>query len=134
MATMLALLITIVAGVALAHILHRPSANERPRVRKRASNFRAVSIVPADGKSCCPACDALAHRRSLIAEAPVLPRPECTAVACSCRYHHHADRRDRRPGRRLREAGHVQSVYSEPDRRRRRFVGHQPAPRNADRV
>jgi hypothetical protein len=115
---MLAFWIVIVFAVALAlYSIFNPPA-QTPVPRKHAHPFRAVSIVPAESGSCCPTCDAFAGRRMLLRHAPQLPIARCEAPECTCRYRHHADRRERGPGRRLRDVGHFQPLYTGADRRR----------------
>lgn len=53
--------------------------------------FHAVSIV-MDKRCACGAAKALEGVRFLASEAPRLPLASC-AVQCTCRYQHHADRR-----------------------------------------
>lgn len=55
------------------------------------SRYRAVSVA-APGKA-CGAAKALAGRRFLVGEAPLLPVAGCDAASCDCRYRQHADRR-----------------------------------------
>jgi hypothetical protein len=116
--TMLALCITIIAAGALAIYSICNPPEEAPAPRQRARPFRAVSIVPGDSGTCCPTCDALIGRRVLLRHAPLLPVAGCEAPECTCRYRHHADRRERGPGRRLRDVGHFQPLYTGADRRR----------------
>jgi hypothetical protein len=114
---MLAILITIVAGATTALLVELHGQDEPRLRRRRPRRFRAVSIVPADGDSCCPACDALGSRRFLLHEAPKLPIAECLALACTCRYRHHPDRRRVNPGRRIRDFGQSQPLYDGLERR-----------------
>jgi hypothetical protein len=102
--------------LALSSIWNPPE--ETPAPGKRVQPFRAVSIVPAESGTCCAACDALIGRRLLLRHAPQLPLAGCEAPECNCRYRHHADRRERGPGRRLRDVGHFQPIYTGADRRR----------------
>ncbi|MGH8262463.1 MAG: hypothetical protein ACRET4_03210 [Steroidobacteraceae bacterium] len=113
---MLAILISTVAGAAIALIAHvLPKDSPAPKRRSRAS-FRAVSIVPAGG-SCCPTCDELRHRRFLLEEAPKLPLAHCTAPECLCHYRHHSDRRQYNPGRRVRDVGQPNPQFDGSERR-----------------
>jgi hypothetical protein len=114
---MLAILITIVAGATTALLVELRNPDERQPRRPRSRRFRAVSIVPMDGTSCCPACDALAARRFLLREAPKLPLADCVASACTCRYRHHSDRRRVNPGRRVRDFGQSQPLYDGHEQR-----------------
>ena len=114
---MLAILITIVAGATTALLVHRPEETGPESVRKTVRRYRAVSIVPADGVTCCAVCDALAEKRTLLREAPILPIAGCLAPQCTCRYRHHKDRREPHPGRRLRDVGNFQTLYAGHERR-----------------
>lgn len=115
---MLVFCITLIASAALSLTLiwHPPAAT--PAAPKRARPFRALSIVSADGGTCCPTCDALAGRRLLLRDAPKLPIAGCEAPQCACRYRHHGDRRERSPGRRLGDVGHFQPMHTGGERRR----------------
>jgi hypothetical protein len=53
--------------------------------------FRAVAIRP--GLECCTASEALAGKRMLGREAPLLPLPGCDRPQCHCTYVHFSDRR-----------------------------------------
>jgi hypothetical protein len=53
--------------------------------------FRAVAIRP--GLECCTASEALAGKRMLGREAPLLPLPDCDQSQCHCTYVHFSDRR-----------------------------------------
>jgi hypothetical protein len=113
---MLAILITTVAGAAIALIAHA-LPNDAPAPKRRsARRFRAVSIVPA-GDSCCPACDALRRRRFLLKETPRLPFTQCTAPVCVCHYRHHSDRRQFNLGRRIRDVGQPAPQFDGSERR-----------------
>jgi hypothetical protein len=113
---MLAILITTVAGAAIALIAHALPKDAPSSQRRSARSFRAVSIVPAGG-SCCPACDTLRRRRFLVREAPRLPLAECTAPECVCHYRRHSDRRQYHPGRRIRDLGQPAQQFDGSERR-----------------
>lgn len=102
----------------------QPSAASRaPQAKKPATPqnpFRATSIVA--GPNACEAAKRLGEKRFLVAakEVPQLPLPDCDQSKCTCKYAHHADRRekvsdDRRgpPGLRSQLHGHS----GEEDRR-----------------
>jgi hypothetical protein len=114
---MLAILITIVAGASTAILVELRNTGERRPMRPSKRRFRAVSIVPMDGMSCCSVCDPLGTRRFLLHEAPKLPIAGCTAPACTCRYRHHLDRRRVNPGRRVPDFGQSQPLYDGLERR-----------------
>jgi hypothetical protein len=114
---MLAMLITIVAGATIAlRVQGGKKTGPRP-VPRPARRFRAVSLVPADGVSCCAVCDTLGKRRTLLREAPKLPIAGCLAPECTCRYRHHRDRREFHPGRRLRDVGNFPPLFAGHERR-----------------
>lgn len=56
--------------------------------------WRATSIVA--GPNACAAVKSLCDKRFLVAakEAPSLPLPNCDQARCTCKYAHHADRRE----------------------------------------
>ena len=113
---MLAILITTVAGAAIA-LIAQALPKDAPAPKRRPNrSFRAVSIVPAGG-SCCPACDATRNQRFLLEEAPKLPLVQCTALECLCHYRHHSDRRQYKPGRRTRDAGEPAPRFDGSERR-----------------
>ena len=79
---------------------------------------------PWHAVSCEGDCEALkpytGGKRSLVANAPPLPVPSCTAERCNCKYVHHDDRRDtergdRRDIRNLK--GELEHVTHSGDRR-----------------
>jgi hypothetical protein len=57
--------------------------------------YRAVSINR--GPNPCEAVKAIGSKRFLVedGDAPELPLPQCDAETCSCKYAHHADRREK---------------------------------------
>ena len=55
--------------------------------------FHAVSIV-LDKRCACAAAQEVAGKRYLASEAPRLPLLTCNQAVCTCRYQHHADRRE----------------------------------------
>jgi hypothetical protein len=64
----------------------------KPPVPKPATQWSAVSIVPAGGS--CEAARALKGQRFLSAQAPRLPLKECTSSgSCPCVYRKYPDRR-----------------------------------------
>jgi hypothetical protein len=64
-----------------------PSATQRLK-----ADFHAVSIRP--GVFACKAARNLEGERFLSGSAPRIPLPDCDASDCTCRFAHHADRRD----------------------------------------
>jgi hypothetical protein len=78
--------------------LFRPKIEEPPPARQhRAANpYHAVSVVP--GLFGCGESKKVEGVRFLSKEAPSLPFKNCDSEQCTCRYQHHADRRqgDRR--------------------------------------
>ena len=58
------------------------------------NRYRATSIVV--GPNACEAVKRLGDKRFLVAtkEAPPLPLPDCNQPRCTCKYSHHADRRE----------------------------------------
>lgn len=58
---------------------------------RELGRFRAVAIRP--GLECCKASEALAGKRMLGREAPLLPLPDCDRPQCQCTYVHFSDRR-----------------------------------------
>jgi hypothetical protein len=74
------------------------TAAERPAAG-RATGYPAVAVIPCSGA--CAAAVAVAGRRFLAAEAPLLPLRDCTLPAgCHCRYRKFPDRREEDAGRR----------------------------------
>jgi hypothetical protein len=64
----------------------------RPMQAHRVTNpYHAVSIKA--GPNCLETKARYGGRRFLSREAPPIPLPTCSGVACSCRYVHHDDRR-----------------------------------------
>lgn len=82
--------------------------------------FQAVSVLP--GVSACAAVKAVAGKRVLSHEAPLLPLVDCTqSASCKCRYQKYADRRDVDDDRRLTTTGIHRALSSaEPGRRKSR--------------
>ncbi|MCX4190009.1 hypothetical protein [Methylophaga sp. OBS3] len=56
-----------------------------------SKHFHGVSITPSAGA--CRAAQAIANKRFLSSDAPVLPLTDCDTAYCGCRYEHHQDRR-----------------------------------------
>jgi hypothetical protein len=82
--------------------------------------FHAVSIQAA--QESCLAAESISQQRFLSDDAPGLPLAECSAVECSCRYVHHADRRSGARDRRFSAMGESdESEYW--TLRNRRLVG-----------
>jgi len=75
---------------------HKPAASKSPAPSN--TPYRAISIVP--GSKACEAAIAIGEKRFLAAaqEIPQLPLPGCRQPRCTCRYAHHADRRDTTEG------------------------------------
>lgn len=84
-------------------------------VKKSAHTYHAVTIAP--GPRACAAALALAERRFLSREAPVLPLKKCDCTNCECRYEHYDDRR--KGPRRAREFGISVENYEGPDVRQK---------------
>lgn len=95
-----------------------PSAPKNP--------YRATSIVI--GPHACEAVKRLGNKRFLVAqnETPQLPLPDCNERRCTCKYAHHADRReeggDRRapPGLRTELHKHTEDAERRTKKRGRR--------------
>ncbi len=70
------------------------------------ADFRAVRIDFTDSEPPCRTATELAHQRFLLAEAPMLPLPDCDSGACRCAYVRSQDRRytDRRAKHDMHEA------------------------------
>jgi hypothetical protein len=68
------------------------SASKKPAIPQNP--YRAISIVA--GPKACDAVISLQHKRYLMAskEVPPLPLPDCDQTKCTCKYAHHADRRE----------------------------------------
>jgi len=82
---------------------------ETPRLR-----YHCVSVVARS--SGCPAAKALAGVRTLSAEAPRLPLPDCDRPeSCGCTYRHHDDRRT--GPRRARDRGERADSWAHTERR-----------------
>jgi len=65
---------------------------QKSEVRAITHLFHGVEVVP--GPRACKAVSALAGKRLLSDEAPLLPITECTnSQTCSCHYVHFSDRR-----------------------------------------
>jgi len=125
------LLIGILVFIALAFLLR--SGARKPKSRKGAPSgtaqtttkvpaaarnpYRSTSIVA--GPNACEAVKRLGNRRFLVAEnaAPQLPLLDCDEPRCTCKYVHHADRReeggDRRGPPSLRSELHTHSGEAE---------------------
>ncbi len=80
---------------------------------KPDKSWHAVSILP--GTPSCAAATALKAKRFLSREAPVLPLKACGETRCTCRYAHHADRRN--GPRRVSELGVAVDGYDGKDQR-----------------
>lgn len=94
------------------------SAAQRPAAG-RATGYPAVAIIPCAGA--CAAAVAVAGRRLLAAEAPLLPLRDCTMLArCQCRYRKFPDRRDEGAERRSPQGSIGANWYGGQDQRRSR--------------
>lgn len=62
------------------------------RAANEDSRYRGVE-VKGQSAECCEASNALAGKRFLNQEAPMLPLNDCTASECRCRYEPFYDRR-----------------------------------------
>ena len=99
----------VIIGVFLIRWLMSPTrsgpvmSGERERRSHRGNThpFYAVSIESET--TACSLAESLKSRRFLSDEAPGLPLPGCSEAQCSCKYQHHADRRDGARDRRLGE-------------------------------
>ena len=85
-------------------VLRAKSGGQREAAKKPVQKkltdsqpFHAVSIK-ADANA-CDAAKALVGKRYLSEAAPRLPLPGCGAATCTCRFAHHADRRNGRDRR-----------------------------------
>lgn len=72
--------------------VHESKARGPDAVPRLKGDFHAVSI--RTGVFACKAARDLEGRRFLSGSAPRIPLPDCDASDCSCRFAHHADRRD----------------------------------------
>lgn len=85
--------------------------------RKPAKDFSAVEVIPAAHGS-CSAARAIAGKRFLTKETPLLPLRDCNRDSCDCSYRRHPDRRHK-----VRRAGDLgasvtsKTLVSENDRR-----------------
>jgi hypothetical protein len=94
------------------------SAAQRPAAGG-ATGYPAVAIIPCAGA--CAAAVAVAGRRLLAAEAPLLPLRDCTMLTrCQCRYRKFPDRRDEDAERRSPQGSIGANWYGGQDQRRRR--------------
>ncbi len=74
-------------------LLRRVMRRQRAVTRETpVQPYHSVSIR-IDGRACAAAA-ALAGRRLLAKEAPLLPLPQCDAATCRCGFIHHDDRRE----------------------------------------
>jgi hypothetical protein len=75
--------------------------------------YEAVAVRPH--RNACKPVRALAGKRFLVAEAPILPLKSCP-VHCRCSYAHYADRRQ--SPRRWADLGVTATLYLDTERRR----------------
>jgi len=68
----------------------KSTRNEKPA--SEDSRFRGVEVIGQNAE-CCEASKALAGKRFLSQEAPMLPLSDCTSGECRCRYEPFYDRR-----------------------------------------
>ena len=106
----LAVVIVLIAALITAFVMFWSSSQSRvsrrrvkaKKTRTTASRqhslYKSVSVVCASGA--CQAATALAEKRFLSSEAPILPLSDCSSSACSCKYVHYDDRRNDSGGRR----------------------------------
>src|SRR5690606_1013393 len=73
----------------VTHELKAPDPAATARIR---TDYHAVSIRP--GIFACKSARELEGQRFLSGSAPRIPLPDCDASDCSCRFAHHADRRE----------------------------------------
>jgi hypothetical protein len=91
------------------------STAERPA--GRTTSHPAAAIIPCAGA--CAAAVAVAGRRFLAAEAPLLPLRDCTRPAgCQCRYRKFPDRREEDAERRSPQGSIGSNWYGGQDQRR----------------
>jgi hypothetical protein len=103
----IAIFVTAMIVGAIAFIQLRSAKARSPYGSKRErrlgsggnSPFHAVSIKPSDEG--CLAVASISSQRFLSEEAPGLPLAECSFKDCTCKYIHHADRRDGARDRRV---------------------------------
>lgn len=90
----------------------RPFFNAMAQGRK----FPAVTI--AMPSKCCEAVSALAGKRILASQAPMVPMPDCTMPdRCRCRFQKYDDRREDEQGRRF-QFGHHPGAWNDRGQRR----------------
>ena len=77
---------------------HVKAKNTRTTASRQHSLYESVSVVCASGA--CEPAKALAEKRFLSSEAPILPLSDCSSSTCSCKYVHYDDRRSDSGGRR----------------------------------
>jgi hypothetical protein len=72
----------------------RSSTSTTKKPAPPQNRYRATSIVT--GPNACEAVKRLGDKRFLVAanEVPQLPLPGCNQPRCTCKYAHHADRRE----------------------------------------
>lgn len=85
--------------LSLATLFHYKSKVKGEHVSSHtvSNPYHAVSIMP--GQRACKAVQKSMESRFLSSEAPGLPLKGCDAARCTCRYQHHADRRNDEPRR-----------------------------------
>lgn len=93
-------------------------AQARPAKATPTSEFHAVSIKYAS--TACSAAKSLDGKRFLSTAAPKLPLPDCDVLECSCRFVHHADRRDGDERRDQYRAGIAGETGKHPKEQRQR--------------
>jgi len=95
------IVVLIVAAVILLRS-SKTSTRSKPddsRPGARSSRYHGVSCHPP--RQSCDAAVRIAGARYLVAEAPQLPLPDCTARQCRCKYEHYEDRRREDADRRI---------------------------------
>lgn len=91
------ILVALLVAVGWHHFARRRGGHRSFPLHGAPRNaYHCVEVRPRGDP--CEAAKQLGRTRFLSDEAPRLPLPGCTAQPCSCRYLHHADRRqeDRR--------------------------------------
>lgn len=98
--------------------LSRASQAKKPAAPQNP--FRATSIVA--GPNACEAVMRLSEKRFLASakEVPQLPLPDCDQSKCTCKYAHHADRREERNDDRRGPPGLRTELHKHLDKEERR--------------
>ena len=93
------ILIAVAIGLFLLFAKRKKSKPRKATPVQESNPYRSVSVC-FDGDA-CDGVKALADKRFLTSNTPLLPLLDCTSETCSCRYSHYSDRRDFDEDRRL---------------------------------